>query len=234
MTRLLESIRCDIRLQYRNGFYYAVAFLMTCWGVLVTRIPSFDWAPWMPPVVLGNIMIGTFMFMGGLVLLEKGEGTLEALVVSPLRDSEYLGSKTLSLVLLAVVEHLILVGLTLGFGFSPLQLILGVVLGGALYCLAGFMVVSRYDSINEYLFPSFVYSALLSIPMLPYFGFSESPLYYIHPMKGPLVLLKSAFEPVGWGEMVYGVAYSLFWIAVLFRLSQATFLRFIVRREGAR
>ena len=46
------------------------------------------------------------------------------------------------------------------------------------------MAVARYDSINEYLMPSFLFVALLSIPLAPYFGYWVGPWHYLHPMMG--------------------------------------------------
>lgn len=232
MNRLLATLGCDLKLQLRNGFYYAVAVLVAAWALLLTQLPAIAWGPWMPALVLGNLMIGTFMFMGGLILLEKGEGTLEALVVTPLGDSEYLNSKLATLTGLAIVEHVLLVVLAVGLDFSALPFVLGVVLAAAIYCLFGFLAVSRYDSINEYLFPSFFYAAFFSIPFLSYFEIWESRLFYLHPLQAPLVLLKGGFQPLEIWESVYAIGYSVLWIAVLYRLSRRWFHRFIVRREG--
>ena len=93
MTRLVATLRCDVRLQLRNGFYWAVAFLLTTLLVVISQLPPLDWVPVLPPLVLGNLVTATFFFMAGLVLLEKGEGTLEAQIVTPLSSDEYLLSK---------------------------------------------------------------------------------------------------------------------------------------------
>jgi len=85
MNRLVATMSCDVRLQVRNGFYWAVAFLLAILVVLITQLPSFDWGPVLPPLVLGNLVTATFFFVAALVLLEKGEGTLEAQIVTPLR-----------------------------------------------------------------------------------------------------------------------------------------------------
>ena len=39
MHRLAATVRLDLRLQMRNGFYYAVAFVLACWFVVLTRLP---------------------------------------------------------------------------------------------------------------------------------------------------------------------------------------------------
>ena len=48
------------------------------------------------------MLLATFVFLAGLLLIEKGQGTLEGLIVTPLRSSEYLLAKILSLTVLAV------------------------------------------------------------------------------------------------------------------------------------
>ena len=90
MHRLAATVLLDLRLQLRNGFYYAVAFVLACWFLLLTRLPPLDWGYVLPAVVFGNLVMVNFYFVAGLVLLEKGEGTLEAQVVTPLADWEYL------------------------------------------------------------------------------------------------------------------------------------------------
>ena len=64
-------------LQLRNGFYYAVAFVLACWFLLLTRLPPLDWGYVLPAVIFGNLVMVNFYFVAGLVLLEKDEGTLE-------------------------------------------------------------------------------------------------------------------------------------------------------------
>ena len=221
-------------MQSRNGFYYAVGFVLLCWFVVLSQLPEVDWGYVLPVVVFGNVTMVSFYFMAGLVLLEKGEGTLEAQVVTPLADWEYLVSKITTLAALSLVEHLVIVLSAYGPGFGVVTLVSGVVIAAVLYTLVGFITVVRYDSINEYLFPSAFFLMVLSLPLLHYFGVWETPLMYLHPFQAPLVLLKGAFGRLDMWEWVYAVAYSAVWIAILFRLNQRAFSRFIVAGEGAR
>ena len=76
MHRLAATVRLDLRLQMRNGFlYYAVAFVLACWFVVLTRLPAIDWGYVLPAVVFGNLVMVNFYFVAGLVLLEKGGGS---------------------------------------------------------------------------------------------------------------------------------------------------------------
>lgn len=234
MRRLLATARCDVTLQLRHGFYYATAFVLIVCVALVSRMPALDLKWLLPALVLGNLLLNTFYFIGGLILLEKAEGTLEAQVVTPLRTWEYLASKLGTLTLLGLVENLVIVLLLAGFGFNPLPLAMSIVLTAALYCLAGIVVVVRYASINEYLMPSILYTSLLSAPLLPYLLQWDSWLLYLHPLQGTLLLAQGAFQPLARWQMIYGALYSTLWIGWLWYWAQHAFRRFIIAGAGAR
>lgn len=234
MFRLAATIRLDLRLQARNGFYYAVAFVLACWFVVLTRLPSIDWGYVLPAFVVGNLIMVNFYFVAGLVLLEKREGTLEAQVVTPLASWEYLASKAATLGALSVAEQVIIVWSAVGGDFSAGPLICGTALAAILHTLAGFLVVSRYRAINEFMFPSVLVSVLLSLPILHYLGLWDSWLLYLHPIRAPIALLAGAFGPIPVWQWIYGVLYSAAWAGLLVIASRWAFDRFILARQGRR
>ncbi len=95
----------------RHGDY--VVFL----GLIRTQAGNWDLNWLMGVFVIGNILITSFYFIAGLVLLERDEGTLTAQAVTPLRPWEYLFSKGISLFVLVFVENLIIVVLYAGLDF---------------------------------------------------------------------------------------------------------------------
>ena len=234
MNRLTATLGCDLRLQWRNGFYYAAGFVALYSVLLVGWLDREDRIWVLPAFIFVNLLINTFYFLAGLVLLEKREGTLEAQVVTPLTTCDYLLSKLVTLTGLAVAENLAIAAVSYGLGFHLPLLIAGMVLGCAIYALFGFIAVARYDSINEFLFPSFVYTMLFVPPLVPYLGFSEHWVYHLHPMAAPLALMKAAFVPVAPWQLVSGTLYSIAWIGIAWLWSRQVFRRFIVEREGAR
>lgn len=234
MNRLLATMRTDLRLQHRNGFYYAVAFVLILFAILMSQLPAIDWTRWLPPVVLGNLVMVSFFFIGGLVLLEKGEGTLEAQVVTPLRVSEYLGSKVVTLALLSLVENLVIVSVAGGFGFRFPILASGILGASVIYTLIGFVAVARYDSINEYIMPATLVTTLLSLPYLDYFGIWTSPLMLLHPLQGCLIMMEAGFVSVPSGELIAGVISAGIWIAIASIVARRAFRRFVIRKEGTR
>lgn len=237
ISRLVSTLLGDIRIQFRNGFYYAVLFVVSLWVILFWRLPGLGLGEIWPVLLFTNLIITTFYFMGGLILLEKGEGTLAAQVVTPLRSWEYLASKMLTLGLLAVFENLLLTVFIFGTGFKALHLVFGLALAGVMYILLGFLVVARYDSINEYLLPSMLYIMLLSLPVAPYFGLKVPWLLwllYLHPLQAPLVLIQAAFQPVQIWQVIYAFSYSALMLTLIYSLALKAFRRFVIIGEGVR
>jgi fluoroquinolone transport system permease protein len=225
--RISASLRWEVALEFRNGFYYAVGFIMAFWVVIYTQFPRLDLRALLPGLLLGNLLVTTFYFMAGLVMLEKGEGSLEARVVTPLRSTEYLLVKVIALGLLVLAENLLIAGLFAGFRFALLPLALGLVFSGAMFSLVGFLAVVRYDSINEFLLPSLPYTLFVMLPMVDFFGIVKTPVFYLHPAQAALVLMEGGFRPLTALEWIYGVGYSLVGIGLLFVLCRRAFRRFV-------
>ncbi len=233
MKRFLSTVYWDIQLQFRNGFYYASAFVAVLFIIMLKQLPDFDPAIWWPVILLENLVVNTFYFLAGLVLLEKAEGTLEAQVVTPLRPGEYLFSKVLSLGVLSLIESLVVIAVVSGLGFNPL-LVLGVMLLAAMYTLYGFVVVSRYDSITDFILPSALWVMWFSLPLLYTFDVWKTDLMFIHPLQAPIMVMKAGFTPVPAWQILYGVSYSLLWIGVGYIFSRQAFHRFVIRKEGTK
>jgi fluoroquinolone transport system permease protein len=232
MKRLSATVICDVRLQIRNGFYYAAAFVAFFWTFALSRIPPDRLTLWMPVFILSNLLINTFYFMAGLVLLEKAEGTLMAQSVTPLRSWEYLVSKVATLAFVSICEGFVIVLFGYGTGFEPMALLLGVISSAVIFAFVGFLVVIRYDSINEFLFPSFLFTMLFVPPFLSYFGLIGSRLIYLHPLQGSLLLTQAAFERIENWQWLYSLVYSILWIGIVFVLSRHRFERFVIAAEG--
>lgn len=49
-NRLIATVGCDLRLQVRNGFYHAAAFVALCWILALSRISPEHLTLWMPKV----------------------------------------------------------------------------------------------------------------------------------------------------------------------------------------
>jgi fluoroquinolone transport system permease protein len=206
MRRLAATVATDLRLQYRNGFYLATAFVLVISIVLVRALPRDIAALFLPVVIIGNVLINAFYFAGGLLLLERSEGTLLAQAVTPLRHAEYLAAKVATLTALCLLEGLLLAAATFGADSWLLPMAVGIMLIAALFCLTGIALVLPYRSINEFLLPSVLYSFALSIPLLGLIGVASPSWYVLHPMYGPMRLLQID-EPLSPPGLIHAIAY---------------------------
>ena len=234
MTRLMSTINWEVRLQWRNGFYYAAIFIVVVFLLVFSQISvvKMDWL--LPFMLVNNMVVGTFYFIGALILLEKDEGSLEARVITPLRPAEYLGAKVATLSALTLVESALIVVITVGLDVNWLPLLAGITATAVYLCLVGFLVVIRYDSINEYLLPSILYVMLAALPLAAYMAGWEHWLLYLHPMQATLTLIEAGWQSFPWWLIVYCLSYSLLWIAYLFRLSLRAFHRFVITKQGVK
>lgn len=234
MTRLSSTLRWDIQLQFRNGFYYASAFVALFTVLILGLFPNADWRFILPAILFENLLINTFYFIAALVLLEKGEGTLEGIIVSPLRKWEYLASKIISLTILSIFETLVVTLIIFGASLNWPIFILGIIILCAMFALAGFLFVARYDSINTFLFPSVLFTALLSLPIIDSLSLWESPLMLLHPFQAPMLLLTAGFQTIPAWQIIYGIIYGIIWIGILYTLSQRAFYRFVILKQGVK
>ncbi|HYN87095.1 MAG TPA: hypothetical protein VER55_01125 [Ardenticatenaceae bacterium] len=232
MTRLLATLRRDVTLQYRNGFYLASAFVVLVCIPLLGSFPAWSLPVVLPAFVLNAVHIGTFLAIGALVLLEKGEGTLAGSVVTPLRDAEYLASKSASLTLLSLLECLVIAAFLFGLHAQLLWLLLGTALLGTTYTMIGFVAIARYDSINEYLLPASAVTAFLMAPLVEQLAGWRHPLFLLHPVEPALVLLRAAFGEATTLGIAYGIGGGLFWAGLTFWWARLSFRRFVVRTVG--
>jgi fluoroquinolone transport system permease protein len=219
MTAMLTALRWDVVLQARNGFYWASAFLVAMIGALLLNLPEAVRANsvvWVPAILVTNLQITTFFFVTGLMLLERDEGTLAALAVSPLSASGYLAARTVSLTGLAAVETMALVWIGFGTTGSWWLMLAGTAALGVIYTGFGAAIAVRYESVNALLLPAAACVALLLLPLLPHFGLAPRLPFFVHPLEPPMILLRAAYGRIDRTEVVFGIAGSLGWSALAF------------------
>jgi len=230
MTGFVTALRWDVVVQARNGFYWATAFLVLAVGGLLRALPEAaraDQAAWVPALQAGNLPITTFFFVAGLILLERDEGTLAALAVTPLSAAAYLASRTVTLTALATLETVAIIWIAFGMRGSWLLLLAGTVALGAMYTGFGAALTTRYGSVNKLLLPAAVIVAALLLPLLPHFGLAPRAPFFLHPIEPPLTLLRAAYLPAGIGELAYGLCGSVAWCAVAFLWGERRIRRLI-------
>jgi fluoroquinolone transport system permease protein len=235
MTRFASALRLELTLQSRQGFLYAAIFSGLIWLSVLLPMPHTLRPIAEPYILLGDTCIIGFFFIAGTVFFEKQERTLGAVVSTPLRFWEYLAAKLSLLVLISLLVAFIVPTISSGFGYRPWSLAAAVVLGTLLMLLVGFASSLPFASISDWFLAATVPLAVMTVPpVLYYSGVWPSPLAYVIPTTGPLLLLGDAFgqaDLAPW-QTAYAVAYPVVCLVGLWWMARALFVRHIVARSG--
>jgi fluoroquinolone transport system permease protein len=93
MTRWRSALRLEATTVVRERFAHAAAMSALLWLTILLPMPPDLRRIVAPYVLLGDVTIVGFYFIGGAVFFEKQQRTLDAVICSPLRFWEYLSSK---------------------------------------------------------------------------------------------------------------------------------------------
>lgn len=234
MSRWWSAFRLEATTQSRQRFLHAAVLSGLLWLTLLLPMPLGLRPIIEPYVLIGDITIIGFFFIGGSVFFEKQERTLGAVICSPLRFWEYLSVKIVLLSTISVFVALVVVGVTHGVGGHLLPVIAGVILGTLVMLLAGFASSLPFSSVSDWFLSTTVPLAILALPVLHLSGVWPNPVLYLIPTQGPLLLFGAAFGQVSltlW-QVVYALMYPLVCAAGLYMLARNLFSRFVIERSG--
>lgn len=222
---LLRLVVWDIRVQARERIYLFTAVTTGMFVTAVALLP--DTAP--ATVVIAILLLDPAVvgagFVGGLVLLERSQGTPPALAATPTSPTAYVLAKLVTFTALTVVGGLAIVAV----GFWPpsptllLRMTLALAFTGALSVLGGLIMVATAHSLNHLIARAFPVSIVVELPLLAHFGVVEGWLAWLlfglspgHAMLRALLWAadSSAVTPV---ETIYAFGYMTLLIAILLR-----------------
>ena len=232
MSRLTSAVRLELTLQSRQKFLHAGVFSGLIWLAVLLPMPV-NLRPVVEPYVLvGDVSIIGFLFIGGTVFFERQERTIGAIVSTPLRFWEYLVAKLTVLVLISLLVAVTVATVAHGFAYHLVPLVVGVLLGTLVMLLTGFISSLPFASVTDWFLAATVPLVVLSLPILLYSGLWPNPVLYLIPSLGPLLLLGAAFDQVTlapW-QVMYSVLYPVVCMAGLYRVAKAMFARYIIER----
>ncbi|HLM21441.1 MAG TPA: hypothetical protein VK390_07955 [Propionibacteriaceae bacterium] len=235
MTRFLSALRLELKLQNRQKFLHAAVFSGLIWLTVLLPMPHSLRPVAEPYILLGDIAIIGFYFIGGIVFFEKQERTLSAIISTPLRSWEYLAAKLIVLLVISLAVAIVVVTIAHGFAYHLVPLVLGVALGVLLMLLVGFITSLPFTSVSDWFMAATIPLAVMSgLPVLQYSGVWTTPVLYLIPTQGPLLLLGAAFDQVAlapW-QVVYTVVYPVVSVAGLCWAAKALFGRYVIERSG--
>jgi fluoroquinolone transport system permease protein len=235
MSRLAATTRLDMVVQVRSKLYAIAVGMAVLLGVAMRILIPTDMIPNLMPLfylmAVGNT---AYVFVAGMVIFEKDEGTLDAQIVTPLRVEEYLAAKAVSLLVVVLIESVTVLFIAYGFtGYNPLLLLSGLLFMSLGLTWTGFVQVSRYDSVTDFIVYAVPVVLVLQLPALGLLGIVPSPVWYLIPTMAPALLMTAAFTPLPAWQMVYALVYSVVSVIGVFWWAKHAFHRNIVLKGGA-
>lgn len=222
----------DIRYQFKYGFYFLYAVISAVYIGILLAFPAearqlgAAFIIWSDPAALG------FFFIGGIVLLEKGEGLHSYFSIMPVTTREYLWSKALTLSLISTLAGIVIASVGLRGDVGYLYLVPGLLVGSALFTFFGLAVGSIARSVNHYMALSVPVGGILMGPsILTVFGVTN-PLLEVLPAT---LLLRLLYVSVG-VDIPYSAflafAGLLIWLIPSYWLAHKCFTIYLQRTGG--
>jgi len=209
-VRIVNALKADVRFQFKQGFYLVYILLTLIYMVILSKLPQ-EWKSTVIPLVLFSdpSMVG-FFFIGALVMLEKVQGVIQYVVVTPLRSLEYLLAKVVSLTILAIAATVMITLATYGYQLNWFLLILAVILISSFFVFYGFIVAVRCTTLNQYFIKMIPYLLLIVLPCFSLIGFPYAWLFNIFPSVAGLKLVYGAFNGI---DFLSALAYTVYLLA---------------------
>ena len=192
--RILRMIQCDIRYQIKYGFYFLYGVISLLYIGILILLPDALVRPVTALIIFSDPSALGFFFIGGMILLERGEGLHSYNAILPSTIQEYIISKVVSLSLLSSFVGLLIAGVVLDGEVNYVSLFVGVFLGAVIFSLAGLAVGSLSKSLNHYFVLSVPVGLLLMGPGLLIY-LDRSPIF-IEILPATL-LLRGLYASIG-------------------------------------
>lgn len=179
--RLLFSIQNDIRYQAKYGFYFLYAFMTVLYVVILALVPAGYKNIVASIILLTDPAALGFFFIGGIWILEKGEGVHKFYSISPLRPMEYCIAKMVSLGIISTLSGILIAVLSVPRNINFLLLAIGMFFGSSIFTLLGLILSTYAKSVNHYMIINILPETVMIVPaILTALGLSH-PILEIFP-----------------------------------------------------
>jgi fluoroquinolone transport system permease protein len=207
--RLLHAVLADIRFQIKQGFYLVYVVITAMYLIIMSFLPDDILAVALPLVVFSDPSILGLFFIGGMILMEKGQGVLAVLVVSPLRSWEYVLAKVISLAIVSILAAFSITYFSHYPSANWYLLLLSTILTSGIFTLLGIMINAGCNSVNQYMLKTIPYMLLFILPCFALLGFPYSEFFTIFPSVAALKLMLAAYHGIAWHEAAALAVYLL-------------------------
>lgn len=229
--RLIHAIKADMLFQMKQGFYFVYAVITAVYVLILSLLPRDVADITLPLVVFSDPSVLGMFFIGGIIMLEKTQGVLMVLVVSPLRTHEYILAKVISLAAISVLVAFAITAFGSTGSVNWFLLFISTLLTSAIFTMVGIMINAGCNTVNQYLLKTVPWMLLIILPCFSLLGFPYSWLFTIFPSVAALRLMLGAYTGIDWLEAAGLVVILLASNYLLLRMTIKVFENIIVYQD---
>lgn len=237
--RLLKLLKWDFVFQVKYGIIIASIFITTVWLGMISLLPAHTMDYVIPIAFITDFAVTGFLFIAAMLFFDKGQGTLATIITSPIKVSEYILSKIISLsILICFIAVTIVFGVNMikGISINYLFVIIASILSSSFFILLGFIISTFYKSFTDMLMPMGVVFSFLFIPLLIYINadilnFLEY-IVFIWPTYSMMILIDATLGNTSSISVILSIIYILILNIILFRMAIKFFNKKVIGREA--
>lgn len=188
----ISLFMCNLKLQHRQGFNAAWGVISVFYILGLYFIPENLKMKMLPLILYSEPSTFAMIFTGAILLLERDEGLLANLFITPMSIREYMLSKALALSLPACLSTVVISLALAGPSWSLLFIPPGIILTTIFFVLLTFIPASASKDIMGLLYRIGIYGSIFIFSILDYFGILAGYHQYLLPSKGSLDLMSIA------------------------------------------
>ncbi|MGM0379560.1 MAG: ABC transporter permease [Bacillota bacterium] len=165
MKRLKNSLKTDFLFQFKEGFFYIYLALCIVYLLILSIIPANFLNIFIPVLIFTDPAGVGLFFIGGILMLEKRQGSINYILVTPLKIKEYIYSKIITLTFLAIcVSVIIALFSNYNNSINYLFLVLGIISTSILFTYLGIVISTKCSSLNEYFIKVLPWMFIFTLP----------------------------------------------------------------------
>lgn len=148
--RIFTAFKADVIFQIKQGFYFVYILLALLYLILLSQFDMSVVKIMLPIIVYIDPSVLGLFFIGGITMLEKEQGILALIYVTPLRMWEYMLSKLASLTVLSLTVAIVITFISYNGSVNYFLLIAAILLTSTFYTLVGFIIATKSKSVNAF------------------------------------------------------------------------------------
>jgi fluoroquinolone transport system permease protein len=230
--RLLHLIIQNIQFQFRHGFYLVYLVISMSYVAILRIMPDQIAQKAFILLIFSDVSILGLFFIGAIVFLERDQGIMQTLFVTPLSISEYIFGQALSLTILSLLMGFLIAFLRFGHSFNLIPVIAAIISASILSTLTGIAIAVKQRRVTSYFVIATVITLPFFLPVFNYLQITTMPLLQCMPTTSILNLLESAFTTFSTTTYITAGSVLVAWGIFIAFWTMQRFDRYIIRKVG--